>query len=191
MKLFLLTITILLMSVWSSWAVSFDIWETGISRQEIVSLARQHNLPLTKSRVHVNAKAFDAHLVAGETDSFYYYTTLLEHPAIVHMRLSPKRENYGQFLYEIDIQFSKRDLRPYIVKLLEDKYGPGSKKFDMIRKILVWHPEQDSDVTLITTPALLQLVYTDTKIKDFADKLRKSTYTLPKKTLSHRDAERF
>lgn len=191
MKLFLLTITVLLTSVWSSWAISFDIWETGLSRQEVVSLARQYNIPLAKNRVQANAKAFDARLVAGETDNFYYYTNLLEHPAIVNMRLSPQRDNYGQFLYEIDIQFSKRDLRPFLVKLLEDKYGPGSKKFDMIRKILVWRPEQDSDVTLITTPALLQLVYTDTKIKAFADKLRKSTYTLPKKPLSHKDAGRF
>jgi hypothetical protein len=141
--------------------------------------------------VQVNANAFDARLVAGETDNFYYYATLLEHPAIVHMRLSPQRERYGQFLYEIDIQFSKRDLRPYLVKLLEDKYGPGSKKPDMIRKIRIWHPEQDGDVTLITTPALLQLIYTDTKIKSFAVKLSKSTYTLPIKPLSHKDAERF
>jgi hypothetical protein len=181
----------LLASVCSSWAISFDIWETGLSRQEIVSLARQHNIPLAKSRVQINAKAFDARLVAGETDSFYYYTTLLEHPAIVHMRLSPQRDNYGQFLYEIDIQFSKRDLRPFLVKLLEDKYGAGSQKFDMIRKILVWRPEQGGEVTLITTPALLQLIYTDTKIKAFADKLSKSTYALPETPLSHSDAERF
>jgi hypothetical protein len=181
----------LLASVCSSWAISFDIWETGLSRQEIVSLARQHNIPLAKSRVQAYAKAFDARLVAGETDIFCYSTTLLEHPAFVTMRLSPQRDNYGQFLYEINIQFSKRDLQPYLIKLLEDKYGPGSKKLDMIRKILVWRPEKDSEVTLITTPALLQLVYTDTKIKAFADKLSKSTYTLPKTPLSHRDAERF
>ena len=192
MKLFLLTITVLFTSVWSSWAISFDIWETGMSRQQIVALARQHNLPLAKDRFRSNVKSFDPQLVVGETDSFYYYTNLLDHSALVRMRLSPKRDNYGQFLYEIDIQFSnKRDLRPYLVKLLEDKYGPGSTTFDMIRKILVWHPEQDGEVTLINTPALLQLIYTDTKIKTFAEKLRKSTYALPRKPSAHKDVERF
>jgi hypothetical protein len=169
-----MTIAMLLMTVCSSWAVSFDIWKTGLSRQEIVSLARQHNLPLAKDRFCHNTKSFDPQLVAGETDSFYYYTTLLEHPALVCMRLSAKKANYGQFLYEIDIQLSKRDLQPYLVKLLQEKYGPGAKKFDMIRNILVWHPEQDGEVTLIATPALLQLLYTDTKIKAFAEKLSKS-----------------
>jgi hypothetical protein len=188
MKLFLLTITALLTTVWSSWAISFDIWETGLSRQQIVSLARQHDVPLAKDRLRSNVKSFDPQLVAGETDSFYYYTSLLDHFALVHMRLSPQRGNYGQFLYEIDIQFSSaRDLRPYLVKLLDDKYGPGSMKFDMARKILVWHPEKDGEVTLITTPALLQLIYTDTKIKTFAEKLSKSTYGLPNKPLSHKD----
>lgn len=185
-------VLILMMLASPVWAISFDIWKTGLSRQEIVSLAQQQNLALAKNRVEALAKSFNLQLVSGETESFCYNTKLLEQPAFVQLLMTPRKGGYEQYLYEIDIQFSKKaDLRSYLIKLLEEKYGVGSPKFDIIRKILVWHPEPDNVITLITTPALLQLTYTDTKIKSFAEKLRKTTYDLPKSPASHTDAKRF
>jgi hypothetical protein len=186
---------ILLLSALPAWAISFDIWETGISRQEMTSVAKEHDLPLARDGFFHRDKSFNPRLLAGEATCFYYNTTLLDHAARVRLHLSPQKGKYGQFLYEIEIMFSdvrkNRDLRPYLLKLLDDKYGPGSVKPDMIREIRVWHPEKDGEVQLTATPASLQLTYTDTRIKAIAEQLGKSTYDLPKKPLNHQDADRF
>ncbi len=190
-----LTALILLLSPLPAWAISFGIWETGISRQDMTSVAKEHDLPLARDGLYHSNKSFNPRLLAGEATCFYYNTTLLDHAARVRLYLSPRKGNYGQFLYEIEILFSDvrktRDLRPYLLKLLEDKYGPASIKPDMIRKIRVWHPEKDGEVKLIATTASLQLTYTDTRIKAIAEQLGKSTYDLPKKPLNHPDADRF
>jgi len=196
MKFFrLFLIGMLLLFPWSCWAISFDIWETGISRQEMTEKAQQQNIPLAKDGLHHSNKTFNQKLLVGEANSFYYFTTLLDHTAKVHLTLSPKKANYGQFLYEIDVLFSdprkNRDLRPYLLKLLEGKYGPGKIQPDFVRKIWFWHPEMDGEVKLIATSASLQLKYTDIKIKNFAEKLAKSTYKLPEKPMNHQDANKF
>ena len=195
MRRFLLSLVVLLISSGSSWAIEFDIWKTGITRQEMTSLAMQHDIPLARNGLHHSNKSFNPKLLAGDANSFYHFTTLLDHAAKVRLHLSPQKGNYGQFLYEIEILFSdprkSRDLRPYLLKLLEDKYGPGTKKLDLIRKIWVWYPEKDGEVHLIAGGASLQLIYIDSKIKAFAEQLSKSTYDLPKKPLNHQDSGRF
>jgi hypothetical protein len=161
----------------------------------MTSTAQQHNIPLARDGLHHSNKAFNPALLSGDADRFYYMTTLLDHAARVTLHFSPRKGNYGQFLYEIEILFSdprkNRDLRPYLLKLLEDKYGSGATRPDMIRKIRVWHPEKDSEVQLIAGGASLQLIYTDNKLKTFAEGLAKSTYDLPKQPLNHQDANRF
>jgi hypothetical protein len=65
------TVVLLLMTFISmpsvSWAVKFDIWETGISINEIVSLARNHDIPIMRSGIVTIREHFDPKLV---DDSF-------------------------------------------------------------------------------------------------------------------------
>jgi hypothetical protein len=128
MRSFLLIVVAMLISAGSSWAIEFDVWKTGLSRQEMTVTAKQHNIPLARDGLHHSNKSFNPALLAGDANSFYYFTTLLERSARVCLLLSPKKGNYGQFLYEIEILFAdprkNRDLRPYVVQLLEQKYGP-------------------------------------------------------------------
>lgn len=176
-------------------AIDFDIWETGMARQEIFSLAQQYDLPLGKNILYHFSKGFNSKLLVGEATSYYYLTTLLDHNARIGLNLSPAKAGYGQFLYEIEVMFTdirkNRDLFPYVLSMLQEKYGRPSRETNIVQRFYVWHPEPNSEVRLITSGHELQIKYTDLKIQAFAKNLSKSTYELPKKPSHHQDAEKF
>lgn len=190
----LLILIVLFFIVTPVYAIDFDIWNTGISRQEMTSLAKEHNLPLAIEGKYHSSKSFNPSLVAGDGNRFYYKSMLLEHPARVTLSLSPRKGQYGQFLYEIEVLFTdirkNRDLKPYLLKLLQGKYGNGLPGTNLIQSLRTWHPGQDSEVRLISSPASLQVKYTDLKIKAIAEKLSKSTFDLPAPQ-KHEDAGKF
>jgi hypothetical protein len=193
---FLKTSVVFLLLIYAStaWAIDFDIWNTGISRQEMTSLAKEHNLPLAKDGLYHSNKTFNPTLLAGEANCFYYKTQLLGHPARVRLYLSPRKGKYGQFLYEIEILFTdirkNKDLKPYLSELLKKKYGSGSFGTNLIQRFRVWNPEKNAEVRLISGPGSLQLKYTDLKIKNIAEQLSKSTYSMPTPP-KHEDASKF
>lgn len=175
-------------------AIDFDIWNTGISRQEMNNIAKEHNLPLAIVGKYHTSKSFNPSYVSGEGNRFYYTTTLLEHPARVILSLSPRKERYGQFIYEIEVLFTdirkNRDLKPYLLELLQNKYGNGLPGTNLIQSFRIWHPLKDEEVRLISGPGSLQIKYTDLKIKAIAEKLSKSTFDLPAPQ-KHEDAGKF
>jgi hypothetical protein len=179
-----------------AFAIDFDIWETGISRQEIISLAQRHDLPLSKSGANFpNQKKYNPQRLVGEATSYYYHTTLLNHHARIGLHLSPAKAGYGQFLYEIEVLFTDhrktRDFDSYVLDMLQKKYGRPSRGTNIVQKHYVWHPEQNGEVRLITSGHTLQIKYTDLKIQSFARELSKSTFELPKEPVHHRDAGKF
>lgn len=183
--------------VWASpvSAISFDIWKTGMARQEIFSLAQRHDLPLSKSGVcHINQK-FNPKFLVGEATSYYYHTTLLDHRARVALHLSPAKAGYGQFLYQIEVMFTggvkNRDLFPYVLRMLREKYGRPSRDTNIVQQFYIWHPEPTAEVRLISGSNTLQIKYTDLRIQSFARQLSKSTYELPRDPDRHRDAAKF
>jgi len=187
-------IFVLLASVSPVWAIDFDIWKTGLSRQEIINIAKENNIPLSKNGLNHTSKNFNPKLIGGEVNSFYYKTQLLGHPARVRLYLSPRKGKYGQFLYEVEVLFTSliknKDLKPYLEELLKKKYGRGSFGTNLIQTFRVWNPEKDAEVRLIKGPGVLQLKYTDLKIKSIAEQLSKSTYSLPAPS-KHGDAGKF
>jgi hypothetical protein len=183
--------------IWAppAFAISFDIWETGMARQEIFSLAQQHDLPLGKSGLaHIN-KGFNPKLLVGDATSYYYPTTLLDHHARIGLHLSPVKAGYGQFLYEIEVLFTdirqNKDLGPYVLDMLGEKYGRPSRATNIVQQHYVWHPEPNSEVRLITSGHTLQIKYTDLKVQAFARELSKSTFDLPQEPAHHQDAGKF
>lgn len=192
-KIFFLILVLLNAAV--AQAITFDIWQTGISRQEVIAIARNHNLPIRKYGHISPGKGFNPALVQGDADSYTYFTTLVDQPAYVDLLLSPRKDGYGQFLYEIQIRFTNiirsRDFPPYMLRLLQEKYGRGNSEANLIQKNWVWHPEPDGEVRLLMSPGTLQVRYIDQKIATFAAELRKSTQGLPRKPRNHPDSDRF
>jgi len=176
-------------------AITFDIWGTGIPPSEVVARAQKNNLPLRKSGMISPGEGFNAKLVSGDANSYSYTTTLLNQGANIDLLLSPKKDGYGQYLYEIKISFHNimrtPDFPPYMLKLLQEKYGRGKSESNMIQKILVWNPDRNSEVRYWSSPGALVVSYTDKKIAAFAAELRKATHDLPKQPMKHPDAKRF
>ena len=176
-------------------AISFDVWRTGMSRQEVIAVAQQKNIPLARDGlIHAN-KEFNPQLLSGDATRYYYSTTLLYHAARVRLILSPAKAQYGQFLYEIEVSFTdirkNKDLLPYVSKMLEEKYGKGRIEKDIFLTHRVWKPEPDAEVRLISSTTTITIKYTDLKIKKFAEDLSRSTYELPNKPSNHKDAGKF
>lgn len=192
-----LFLTLFTLMIWASpvCAVSFDIWKTGMARQEVFSLARQHNLPLARSGLIHASKRFNSQLLAGQATSYYYPSTLVGHHAGIHLRFSPDKVGYGQFLYEIEVAFlgngKNRDLFPYVFKILRGKHGSPARESNILQQHYIWRPEPQGEVRLIDSGNELRITYTDLKIRAFARKLSKSTFELPKDPNSHRDAGKF
>lgn len=195
MTRFLFVLFLFLVWISPAFAISFDIWETGMARQEIFSLAQQHDLPLAKNSLHHINKKYNPKLLVGEATSYYYSTTLLNHHARIGLHLSPAKAGYGQFLYQIEVTFTdirkNRDLAPYVLDMLREKYGRPSRDTNIIQRFYIWHPEPNSEVRLIAGSTTLQIKYTDLKIQVFASKLSKSTYELPREPGHHQDAGKF
>jgi hypothetical protein len=195
MRFLFLLLFIVVAWVPPAFAIDFDIWETGLSRQEIFSLAQRHDLPLSKSSLNFPNQKYNPQLLVGDATSYYYHTTLLNHHARVALRLSPAKAGYGQFLYEIEILFADhrktRDFDSYVLDMLQKKYGRPSRGINIVQDHFVWRPESDCEVRLITSGHTLQIKYTDLKIQSFARELSKSTFDLPKEPVHHRDGGKF
>ena len=179
-----------------AFAINFDIWKTGMSRQEIFSLARHYDLPLSTSAVNIPNQKYNPKLLVREATSYYYHTTLLNHHARIALHLSPAKAGYGQFLYEIEILFTDhrktKDFDSYVFDMLRKKYGRPSRSTTIVQDHYFWRTDPDSKVRLTTGGGrTLQIKYTDLKIQVFARELSKSTFEFPKEPHHHRDAGRF
>lgn len=195
MRFFIMVFALVFSVPQSAQAISFDIWQTGLSRQEIISLAQRHNLPLARDGLIHSKKTYTSSLLSGEATRYYYQITLLDQPARVRLYLSPSKSGYGQFLYEIEVTFTaiakNRDLLPYVQRMLEDKYGSARRENKIVLDHRIWRPESDSEVRLISGSGTLQIKYTDLKIKRFAEDLARPTHGLPEKAVNHRDSGKF
>jgi hypothetical protein len=196
MRFFFLLLLFVMIRVPPAFAIDFDIWETGMSRQEIFSLAQRYDLPLSTSSANLPNQKYNPRLLVREATSYYYHTTLLNHHARIALHLSYPRAGYGQFLYEIEILFTDhrktKDLDSYVLDMLQKKYGRPSRGTNIIQKHYVWRETSESEVRLITGGGrTLQIKYTDLRVQAFSRELSKSTFELPKEPARHRDAGKF
>jgi len=194
-RLLLAAVFIFGVHVAPAYAVTFDIWHTGMTRQDILQLAQNRNIPLAKGGMFNLSKRYDPKLLVGDATSYHYQTTLFNHSAKVQLRLSPAKGGYGQFLYEIDVIFTdsskNKDLRPYVTRMLREKYGSPQVAPDLVRQVLLWKPEPNNEIRLTSFMVTMQVNYVDLKIKKFADELSKSTYELPGNPVDHSDSGKF
>lgn len=176
-------------------AISFDIWHTGMSRQEILNVAMHKNLPLAKGGLIHSSKEFNPRLVSGNVANYYYRTVLFENLSEIILLISPEKSNYQQTLYEIEVRFIENEknkgLFPYVLKVLEERYGQPKIENKIFLKNRIWRPDADSEVRLISNDLTIRIKYTDLKIKKFAEELSRSTYELPKTPGEHKDAGKF
>jgi hypothetical protein len=173
-----------------SQAVRFDIWETGMSIGEVVSLARQHDIPIASDGIVHGSKKFEPGLLNKEfykASALYHRTIISGRNSTVYLRLTSD----SKFVREIEVRLFGITDRELFTKemadLLSKKYGPYEERWETVFRVYEWRPDKSSRIQMRAWGAEASITYTDLKIKEYLEKER---IEKEKKSIK-KDAEKF
>jgi len=109
----LMILAVVLLFPGISRAISFGIWETGMSIEEVVSVAREHDIPIARSGLIIGSKRFDPKVINGDfykAPSAEYRTTISENQASICLRFMDE----PKLVYEIETKiFIQKEKEAY------------------------------------------------------------------------------
>ena len=152
----------------SSSAVRFDMWETGMTMNEIVSVARKYNIPIARSGIVHGDSKFDQKLVDEQffdASVLEYRTKIGQYSSKIFLKLSdqPKR------LYEIEVAIygikNRDEFIKEMVEILTQKYGSYREQEKGGVHYFEWKPEVTGRITFRMSSMEGFVFYTDLKIK--------------------------
>ena len=157
-------------------AISVNIWETGMTINEVVSKAKEHNIPIARSGVVTMSRGFDPKLI---NDDFYkassvdYGTKITERQATICLRFTDE----SRLVYEIETKvFAHRLMEGYtkeLLKIMKDKYGSPQEKMDTVFKVYEWMPDKESMISMRPYGGTVTITYTDIGMKRALEDQRK------------------
>jgi hypothetical protein len=160
----------------TSSAIKFDIWETGMSINEVVNLAFKHDIPIAREGIIHGRKKFDPKLIEDnfyKASSLYYNTNISGHQTVVYLRLT----NDSKFVREIEVRLfgikNREDFRQEMIKILSQKYGQHQEVQGFGFKAHQWKPDPTSQVLMRDSAAEIVILYTDLKIKEAQEEERR------------------
>ena len=177
MKSFLgiFSFAVLIMSPALSFGITFDIWETGMSINEVVGVAGQHDIPIARENIYHASKRFDPKLIDDnfyKASSLYYRTTISGRNSIVYLRLTDD----PKFIAEIDVKLfgiTDRELfTKEMVGILNQKYGPYKERKEPVFQVYEWRPDQFSQILMKIFGPEASIIYTDLRIKELLENQR-------------------
>jgi hypothetical protein len=188
--LFVITILIPIISPATSLAIKFDIWETGMSINEVVSLAKQHDIPIASDAIVHGSKKFEPRLLNKEfhkASALYYKTSISGRDSTVYLRLTGD----SKFVREIEVRlFGIKDRELFakeMIGILSKKYGRYKETRETVFRVYEWRPDKSSRIQMRAWSAEASVTYTDLKIKEHLEKER---IEKEKKSIK-KDAEKF
>jgi hypothetical protein len=174
----------------AGWAVKYDMCETGISVNEVVSLARDHDIPVMRSGIVGIREHFDPKLVDDsfyKSSEVYYRTTIAGQPSTVYLRLTDNPKS----LYEIEVRIfnikNKIEFIQDMIKILQQKYGTYRERMETVSRYYEWKPDADSRIVLKGPGVEVSIVYTDIEMKRALDAQRRQE----KQRSIHKDGSEF
>jgi hypothetical protein len=186
----ILSISILVLSPSDSRAIRFDIWETGMSIHEVVSLAFKHDIPISRDGIIHGSKKFNPKLINEnfyKASTLYYRTNISGRNSTVYLRLTGD----SQFVREIEVRLfgiSDRELfTKEMLGILSKKYGPFKERWETVFKVYEWTPEKSSRILMRAWATEASITYTDLKIKEYSEEQRIEK----EKESIQKDAEKF
>ena len=165
----LMVLVSLALSPGNALAVKFDMWETGMDIDEIVSVARKYNIPIARSGFVHGYSKFDQRLLDEpffKASVLEYRTKIGQYGSKIYLRLGnqPKR------LYEIEVgiyEIKNRDeFMKEMVGILTQKYGSYRERKDGVLQYFEWKPGENSRITFRMSSTEASVFYTDLKIKE-------------------------
>ncbi len=173
-----------------SLGITFDIWETGMSINEVVGLARQHDIPIARDGVIHAYKKFDGKLIDDnfyKASTLYYRTNLSGRDSIVYLRLTDD----SKFVREIEVRLfgiNNRELfTEEMIKILSQKYGSYKEVTETVFRFYQWRPDKHSQVRMRVFGPEASIIYTDLRIKEHFENQRREK---ERKSIK-KDAEKF
>jgi hypothetical protein len=174
----------------TSSAIRFDIWETGMSINEVVSLARQHDIPIASDAIVHGSKKFDPGLINKEfykASALYYKTNISGRDSTVYLRLTGD----SKFVREIEVRlFGIKDRELFVkemVGILSKKYGRYKELRETVFRAYEWRPDKSSRILMRAWSAEASITYSDLRIREYLEKQRIEK----EKKLIKKDEEKF
>jgi hypothetical protein len=173
-----------------SFAITFDIWETGMSINEVVGLAKEHDIPIMREGIIAIRNKFDPKLIDDnfyKASTLYYRTDISGRNSIVYLRLTDD----PKFISEIEVRLfgiTNRDLfTKEMLGILNPKYGSYKEIIETVFRVYEWRPEKYSQVRMRVFGSEASIIYTDLRIKEhFEDQRREKE----KKSIK-KDSDKF
>lgn len=159
-----------------SFGITFDIWETGMSINEVVGLARKHDIPIARENIHHGSKKFDPKLIDEKfykASTLYYRTDISGRSAIVYLRFTDD----PKFIAEIDVKLfgiTDRELfTKEMLQILSQKYGSYKEVTETVFRFYQWRPDKYSQVRMRVFGPEASIIYTDLRIKELLENQRR------------------
>ena len=178
MKVFLgiFSLVVLIMLPAISSAVSFDCWRTGMSINEVVRLAQEHDIPIAREGLIHARKGFDPKLIDDKfykASAVYYRTSLSGRTTTIYLRFTDD----PKFVREIEVRFhsikDKELFTKEMLGILSKKYGSYKKLGGLFDKSYEWRPDRYSQILMRVLGGGASIFYTDLRIKkDFEEQRR-------------------
>ena len=159
-----------------SFGIAFDIWETGMSINEVVGLARKHDIPIARENIYHGSKKFDPKLIDDnfyKASVLYYRTTISGRDSIVYLRLTDD----PKFIAEIDVKLLGITDRELFTKemlgIMNQKYGSYKEVTETVFRFYQWTPDKYSQVRMRVFGPEASIIYTDLRIKELFESQRR------------------
>jgi hypothetical protein len=175
-KIFIVIAGLILCLTGTSSAVRFDMWETGIDINEVVAVARKHNIPIARSSVIHTYSGFEQKLI---DDKFFkapvleYQTRIGELGSKIYLRLSDQPRQ----VYEIEVGiYGIKDREQFLEEMLgilKQKYGPYRERKEIVYYYFEWNPDKTSQITLRMSSGQASVFYTDPRMKQVVEAKKK------------------
>jgi hypothetical protein len=175
-KILIMVFSVLMFLAGTAAAARFDMWETGMDINEVVALARKHNIPITRSGVYHSYKGFEQKLV---DDKFFkapvleYQTRIGELGSKIYLKLSDQPRQ----VYEIEVGiYGIKDREQFLEEMLgilKQKYGPYRERKEIVYHYLEWNPDKTSQITLRVSSGQASVFYTDPRMKQVVEAKKK------------------
>ena len=153
-------------------AFTFDIWESSISLNEAISIAKKENIPIAKNGIIHASKNFSQTLLylkkSPNNRVFYYKSKLLGEFSTVNLYFTKESKK----LYKIKIRWNllgkkHKNFKENLYKVLDTKYGNRNIVLPLNFGELIffekreWTSTKNTTIQTKSSTAGIELVYID------------------------------
>jgi len=147
-----------------------------MSMNEVVGLARKHDIPIMRDGINAIRERFDPKFIDDKfykASTIYYRTIISGQSSSVNLKLTDD----PKFVYEIEVKlfgikggelFTKE-----MVGILSQKYGPYKERKELVFQVYEWRPDKFSQILMKVFGPEASIIYTDLRIKELLGNQRR------------------